>query len=194
MAIIGYARVSSSGQKLDVQMAKLIILGCDRIYKEKASGTSTKRPQLEACLDYVREGDTLIVTKLDRLARSTVDLCNITKRLEDKKVAFTVIDQNIDTSGSTGRLLFNMLSAIAQFETEIRKERQRDGIKKAQENGVTFGRVKALTDEQAHDLRRKRQEGVLIKELMQDYKLTKKSIYNYLNLSREKEDVCPANF
>ena len=85
MAIIGYARVSSVGQKLDVQLEKLQNQACDKIYQEKESATNTtKRPQLVACLDYVREGDSLVITKLDRLARSTLDLCNIAKRLEDK--------------------------------------------------------------------------------------------------------------
>ena len=185
MAIIGYARVSSIGQKLDVQLEKLQTQGCDKIYQEKesAASTTTKRPQLVACLDYVREGDSLVITKLDRLARSTLDLCNIAKRLEDKKVTLQVIDQNIDTSSSTGRLMFNMLATIAQFETEIRAERQMDGIKKAKANGVVFGRVKTLTSDQVTELKSKRQSGILIKDLMADYKLSKKSIYNYLDLS-----------
>ena len=184
MAIIGYARVSSIGQKLDVQLEKLKNQGCEKIYQEKESATNTiKRPQLMACLDYVREGDSLVITKLDRLARSTLDLCNIAKRLEDKGVTLQVIDQNIDTSSSTGRLMFNMLATIAQFETEIRAERQMDGIKKAQANGVVFGRVKTLTSDQVTELKSKRQSGILIKDLMADYKLSKKSIYNYLDLS-----------
>lgn len=186
MPLIGYARVSSAGQKLDVQLDKLEEQGCDRIYQEKESGTTALRSQLIACLDYVREGDTLVVTKLDRLARSTLDLCGIAKRLEDKGVILKVIDQNIDTSGSTGRLLFNMLSSIAQFETEIRKERQTDGIQKAKKQGVSFGRLKTLTDEQAADIKKKRKEGILIKDLMRDYKLSKKSVYNYLELSKEQ--------
>ena len=184
MAIIGYARVSSIGQKLDVQLEKLQTQGCEKIYREKESASNTtKRPQLMACLDYVREGDSLVITKLDRLARSTLDLCNIAKRLEDKGVTLQVIDQNIDTSSSTGRLMFNMLATIAQFETEIRAERQMDGIKKAKANGIVFGRVKTLTTEQVTELKSKRQSGILIKDLMAEYKLSKKSIYNYLDLS-----------
>lgn len=179
--LIGYARVSSTEQKLDVQLEKLNAQGCDKIYQEKESAITAKRPQLTACLDYVREGDTLVITKLDRLARSTLDLCNIAKRLEDKKVELKVIDQNIETNSPTGRLLFNMLGSIAQFETEIRAERQRDGIRKAQNNGVIFGRVKVLTNEQVEQLKSKRYNGILIKDLMADYKLSKKSIYNYIN-------------
>jgi DNA invertase Pin-like site-specific DNA recombinase len=185
MAIIGYARVSSIGQKLDVQLEKLQSQGCEKIYQEKESAGTTKRPQLTACLDYVREGDILVITKLDRLARSTLDLCNIAKRLADKEVTLQVIDQNIDTSNSTGRLMFNMLATIAQFENEIRAERQMDGIKKAQANGVVFGRVKVLTPKQITELKNKRQSGILIKDLMAEYKLSKKSIYNYLGLYKQ---------
>lgn len=188
MAVIGYARVSSIGQKLDVQLEKLNKQGCQRIYQEKESGLTASRPQLIDCLNYIREGDTLIVTKLDRLARSTLDLCTIAQHLKDKKVALKVLDQNIDTSLSAGRLLFHMLSAIAQFETEIRKERQIEGIKKAKDKGVSFGRLKALTNEQAHDLIKKRQQGRLIKDLMQDYNITKKTVYNYLQLSKGQKE------
>ena len=129
MALVGYARVSSVVQSLEVQLDKL--KHCDKIYQEKKSGTSSQRSQLKACLDYVREGDTLVITRLDRLARSTLHLCQIAVGLERKQVNLQVLDQNIDTSDATGRLLFNMLGAIGQFETEIRAERQMDGIQKA---------------------------------------------------------------
>ena len=109
MAIVGYARVSSVGQSLDVQLDKL--KHCDKIYKEKQSGTNSKRPKLAACLEYVREEDTLVVTRLDRLARSTLHLCQIAETLREKQVNLQVLDQNINTSDATGRLLFNMLGA-----------------------------------------------------------------------------------
>lgn len=120
---VGYARVSSIGQKLDVQLEKL--KDCKRIFKEKKSGLDGKRIVLKECIDFMREGDTLVVTRLDRLARSTLHLCQISEQLRKKKINLKVIDQNIDTNDATGRLLFNMLGAISQFETEIRAERQR---------------------------------------------------------------------
>ncbi len=178
MALVGYARVSSVGQTLDVQLSK--IQHCDKIFQEKKSGAADKRPRLEACLEYVREGDTLVVTRLDRLARSTLHLCQIASRLEQKQVALQVLDQNINTGDATGRLLFNMLAAIAQFETELRAERQMDGIKKAKEQGVHFGRTKRLTPKQIAELRNRRAKGVLIKTLMKDYRLSKASVYRYL--------------
>ena len=175
---IGYARVSSVGQTLDVQLDKLT--HCSKIYQEKKSGTSDKRPQLRACLDYVREGDTLVITRLDRLARSTLHLCQIAEELSQKKVMLQVLDQNINTEDATGRLLFHMLGAIGQFETEIRAERQKDGIEKAKKRGVAFGRKKKLNQEDIQQLMLKRDQGVLIKNLMREYGLSKASVYRYL--------------
>ncbi len=148
MSVVGYARVSSVGQSLDVQLDKL--KGCDKVFKEKRTGTSDKRPRLKACLEYVRAGDTLVVSRLDRLARSTLHLCQVADQLQEKGVNLKVIDQSIDTGDATGRLLFNMLGAmarpllrsIAQFETEIRAERQMDGIRNAKARGVNLGRRK----------------------------------------------------
>ena len=178
MALVGYARVSSVGQSLAVQRDKL--KHCEKIFKEKKSGASGSRPRLKACLEYVREGDSLVVTRLDRLARSTLHLCQIADQLRQKKVHLQVLDQNINTGDATGRLLFNMLGAIAQFETEIRAERQMDGIQKAKEKGVKFGRKKKLTKQQRDELRKRRQQGELIKDLMADYGLSKASVYRYL--------------
>ncbi|WP_298262237.1 recombinase family protein [uncultured Litoreibacter sp.] len=178
MAKIGYARVSSIGQSLDVQREKLN--SCEKLFEEKHSGTTDARPILKQCLEYVREGDQLIVTRIDRLARSTLHLCQISETLGEKGVDLVVLDQNIDTSDATGRLLFNMLGAIGQFETEIRAERQMDGIKKAKDRGVQFGKRPALTVSQISELREKRQQGTLIKDLMTQYSLSKATIYRYL--------------
>ena len=179
MALVGYARVSSVGQSLDVQLDKL--KHCDKIFQEKKSGSSGRRERLSACLEYVREGDTLVVTRLDRLARSTLHLCQIADELKRKQVNLRVLDQNIDTNDATGRLLFNMLGAIAQFETEIRAERQMDGIQKAKQRGVRFGKKRSLNTDQIVELRQRRKEGVLIKTLMKDYNLSKATVYRYLS-------------
>lgn len=178
MAKVGYARVSSVGQSLNVQREKLS--DCDKLFEEKRSGTTDARPQLKQCLNYVREGDQLIVTRIDRLARSTLHLCQVAETLREKGVDLVVLDQNIDTSDATGRLLFNMLGAIGQFETEIRAERQMDGIKKAKDRGVQFGKRHALTNDQIAELREKRAQGKLIKDLMAEYSLSKATIYRYL--------------
>src|SRR5689334_22812364 len=113
MARIGYARVSSVGQSLDIQLERL--KDCEKIFQETASASSNKRPRLQACLEYVREGDVLVITRLDRLARSTLHLCQIADKLARKEVYLQVLEQSINTQDATGRLLFNMLGAIAQF-------------------------------------------------------------------------------
>jgi DNA invertase Pin-like site-specific DNA recombinase len=179
MALVGYARVSSVGQSLDVQLDMLT--HCDKIFKEKKGGMSSDRSRLKACLEYVREGDTLVITRLDRLARSTLHLCKIADELQRKNVSLQVLSQNLDTKDATGRFLFNMLSAVSQFETEIRAERQMDGIIKAKEKGVQFGRKKTLSNEQIVELQARRSEGELIKILMQDFGLSKTSVYRYLS-------------
>ena len=178
MAKVGYARVSSVGQSLNVQQEKL--RECNKLFEEKRSGTTDARPMLKECLNYVREGDVLVVSRIDRLARSTLHLCQIAETLRKKGVDLMVLDQNIDTSDATGRLLFNMLGAIGQFETEIRAERQMDGIKKAKDRGVQFGKRPALTSNQVSALREKRRQGTLIKDLMAHYGLSKATIYRYL--------------
>ena len=147
--IVGYGRVSSTGQSLEVQEDKLRAAGCTRLFVEKKSGTqAANRPQLQACLSFVREGDVLLVTKLDRMARSVLDLAKIADMLKRKKVALKVLDQQIDTSKPEGRMMFGILSTFAEFENDIRGERQADGIAKAKSKGVRFGRKPALTDEQ----------------------------------------------
>lgn len=141
--LVGYARVSSGTQSLEVQIDALRDAGCDKIFAEKRSGTSTShRDALAEVLDFVRDSsDTLVVTRLDRLARSAGDLHNIVAQLSAKGVGFKCLQQGgMDTTTSTGKLLLGVLASIAEFETDIRKERQREGIDKAKANGVYKGR------------------------------------------------------
>ena len=186
MAKIGYARVSSTGQSLEVQLSKLIASGCKeadgQILQEKKSGTNANnRSQLQECLRHVSKGDTLVITKLDRLARSTLDLAKIAEDLEKRGVELIVLDQAIDTSTPTGKLLFSMLGAIAEFENAIRAERQADGITKAKSKGVQFGAKAKLSPKQQSEMKQKRADGVLIKNLMSEYALSKASVYRILS-------------
>ena len=186
MAKIGYARVSSTGQSLDVQLSKLNAYGCNdldgEIFQEKKSGSKAdNRTELKACLKHLRKGDSLVITKLDRLARSTLDLTTIADDLAKRGIELVVLDQSIDTSTPTGKLLFNMLGSIAEFENAIRNERQTDGIAKAKELGVKFGAKAKLTPEQLAEMKQKRTEGVLIKDLMNEYSLSKASVYRLLS-------------
>ncbi len=179
MSAVGYARVSTVGQSLDVQLEKLSPI-CDKVFKEKKSGTTAQRPQLKACLSYLRDKDTLVITKLDRLARSTFHLTQIAESLKEQGIGLKVLDQAIDTTTPTGKLLFDVLAAISEFETAIRNERQIEGIEQAKKRGVQFGRQPKVTKEQIEEMRRKRKEGTLIKKLMAEYGLSKASVYRLL--------------
>lgn len=141
----GYSRVSSVGQSLEVQVEQLCAAGCEEIFREKRSGTTTKgRTELEAALRFVRRGDVLVVTRLDRLARSMTDLVKIMDVLAEKQVGFKVLQQALDTTTNEGRLMLQIMGAFAEFETAIRKERQAEGIAKAKAKGVYKGRPKSI--------------------------------------------------
>jgi len=138
---IGYARVSTTGQNLEAQLEQLEAAGCDRVYQEKASGAKADRPELAAMLDYARQGDTVVVCKLDRIARSTAHLLSIVDSLQKKGVAFKVLNNSsLDTSSPTGALMLSILGAIGQFEREMMLERQREGIEQAKKAGAYKGR------------------------------------------------------
>ena len=153
--LVGYGRVSSSGQSLDIQHEALVAAGCEKVFAEKVSGRSTiDRDQLAAALDFCRESDTLIVTRLDRLARSVGDLHRIIERLTEKGVAFKCLNQSgVDTDTSTGRLMMSVLCAVAAFENDIRRERQLEGIQKARLAGKYRGRPQSIDPNRVKELR-----------------------------------------
>ncbi|MEO9737670.1 MAG: recombinase family protein [Roseobacter sp.] len=174
MALVGYARVSSVGQSLEVQQEKLGEAGCAEIFAEKRSGLDTERPKLAECLRYVRKGDTLVISRVDRLARSAKHLLSLVSELENKGVTLKVLDQSIDTGDAAGRAFLGMLAVFAQFETDIRKERQMDGIAKAQEKGIKFGRKPRLTTEQEAEARHLRTtEGWSIQRIADHFGISK---------------------
>lgn len=187
MATIGYARVSSRGQSLEVQEEQLRAAGCERIFAEKRSGTSTAgRDELGLALDFVRDGDVFVVTRLDRLARSLEDLRGIIGRLTAKGVGFRCLQQGaIDTTTAEGRLFLNILGSFAEWETEIRKERQADGIAKAKADDlkrpkaerVYKGRKPSVNVEA---VRRLRAEGVRPAEIARRLKIGRASVYRAL--------------
>ena len=148
--LIGYARTSTKDQEysLEAQIRRLEAVGCKKIYQEQVSSVDAKREQLEAALNHIREddGDVLVVTKLDRLARSVANTVEIQKTLEKKNAGLKILDMDIDTTTPTGKLQFNLLAAIAQFEREVMLERQRVGIEKAKAEGKYKGR-KSISEE-----------------------------------------------
>ena len=182
MAIVGYARVSSAGQSLDVQRDKLSAAGAERLFEEKRSGVDAKRPALIQCLDYVREGDTLLVTKIDRIARSAADFHAILSRLTERGVAFRALDDpDVDTTTRSGKLLVGILALIAEFENDIRRERQMDGIAKARAKGTQFGRKLELTPDVVADINARRATGATVPEIMTAVGLSKASVYRALS-------------
>ena len=183
---VGYARVSSQGQSLDTQIEKLAAFGCEKVFQEKRSGaTRIKREAVNAALEYCREGDVLVITKLDRLARSMFDLQDITKTLERKGVDFIVLDQNIDTTTPTGRLTFHLLGAVAEFERDLISERRNEGIEKAKAKGVKFGRREKLTDAQVEELRAAHRAGDTRQELMKRFDISKSTFYRLCPVESE---------
>lgn len=153
--MIGYARVSSTSQSLDIQHEALSAAGCEKVFAEKVSGRSTTdREQLALALSFAREDDTFIVTRLDRLARSVGDLHRIIETLNGKGVGFRCLNQpGVDTDTSTGRLMLAMLAAVASFEADIRHERQMEGVRKAQAAGKYRGRPASIDPAKVKELR-----------------------------------------
>lgn len=151
--LYGYARVSTSDQDLAIQEAALRAAGCTIIRAEKKSATTTDgRDELQTLIDFTRKGDTIMVTRIDRLARSIADLAAIVKELESRGVALKATEQPIDTSSAAGRAFLQMLGVFAEFETAIRKERQLEGIAKAKAEGVYKGRKPSIDTDQVRAL------------------------------------------
>jgi DNA invertase Pin-like site-specific DNA recombinase len=183
MAIIGYARVSSFGQSLDLQVDKLKAYGCTKIFKETISGVNQHRPELINCLNYLREDDqdTLVITKLDRMARSALHLGKIVEQLDNKGVDFVVIDQNIDTKTPIGKLMFQQLASFAEFENNLRKERQLEGIAKAKRDGKKFGRPQKINKEIVSNVLTDINQKISLGNILKKYNIGKGTYYNIKN-------------
>tara|TARA_A100001035_G_scaffold37377_1_gene25101 strand:+ start:2012 stop:2557 length:546 start_codon:yes stop_codon:yes gene_type:complete len=175
---VSYIRVSSSGQSLEVQRDAVMKAGAEKIFEEKVSGTSTQgREKLRECLDFVREGDELVITRIDRLARSVLDLQLIIKELTEKGVNLTATEQPISTKDATSKCFLDMLGVFAELETNLRKERQMEGIAKAKEKGIYTGgkpqidisRLKAL-----------KSEGLGATAIAREMKIDRSSVYRLL--------------
>ena len=149
---IGYARVSTDDQQLDLQRDALQQAGCVTLYEDVASGKNTARPDLAACLKALRIGDTLVVWRLDRLGRSLPDLIRIVGDLETKGVAFESLTEKIDTSSATGRLVFHLFGALAEFERSLTRERTQAGLAAARARGRVGGRQPKLSDKQVREI------------------------------------------
>ena len=183
MAVIGYARTSTLHQDagLDAQLRQLEALGCDKVFSEQVSSVAD-RARLATALEYVREGDTFVVTKLDRLARSVAHLVEIVGGLERKGVALKILDLGMDTSTPTGRLMLTVIGAIAQFEREIMFERQREGIAAAKADGKYKGRAPTAR-RKADEIRKLAAEGIGKAEIARRLDVGERSVYRMLAAS-----------
>ena len=175
---VAYIRVSSSGQSLEVQRDAVTKANATKIFEEKVSGTSTQgRDKLRECLDFVREGDELVITRIDRLARSVLDLQLIIKELTDKGVSLTATEQPISTKDATSKCFLDMLGVFAELETNLRKERQMEGIAKAKEKGVYKGGKAKIDVEQIKKLK---EEGMGATAIGRQLKIDRTSVYRLL--------------
>src|SRR5579863_7426512 len=167
--LLGYARVSTQDQKPELQLDALRQAGCEKLFTEKASGAQRERPQLQAAVDYIREGDTLVVWKLDRLARSLKQLIETVEELEQRGIGFRSLTESIDTTTSGGRLVFHIFAALAEFERSIIRERTKAGLEAAR----TRGRPRALSEK----------DRAIVAALLRDPSLTVKEIAQRLDVA-----------
>ena len=179
--LIGYARTSTTEQKagLEAQLRDLKAAGCEEIFSEELSSVAAARPELDAALRYVRKGDFLVVTKLDRLARSVADLVAITETLKRKGVGLRILAMNLDTSTPTGKLMVNLLGSIAEFERELMLERQREGIAKAKADGKYQGRQPTARKKTA-DVLKLRAEGRSAGDIVSALGISRASVFRIL--------------
>lgn len=179
--LVGYARVSSHGQNLNSQIEALEKAGCEKIFKEKKSGTqSANREELQNALAFVRNGDTLIVTRLDRCSRNVKDLHQIIETLNMKSVSFKATEQEIDTSTSAGRLMIGLLSIVSAFETDLRAERQADGIASAKKRGVKFGSKPVFDDTKVVQALEMQNTGMINQEIAQYFGIARSTLLRYI--------------
>lgn len=179
--LFGYARVSTTDQDLAIQEAALKAAGCTVIRSEKKSGTSTDgRDELKTLIDFTRAGDTIVVTRIDRLARSIADLATIVRTLEARGVSLRATEQPIDTSTAAGRAFLQMLGVFAEFETAIRRERQLEGIAKAKAEGVYKGRKPSIDPER---VKRLAADGKGASEIAKELGIGRASVYRVLGNS-----------
>ena len=176
----GYARVSTTDQDLTIQIDALNAAGCENIRQEKVSGTSTQgRDELNTLLEFMREGDELVVTRVDRLARSIRDLQNIVYDLNKKGVTISATEQPIDTKTSAGKCFLDMLGVFGEFETNLRKERQMEGILKAKEKGVYKGRKPSVDVQKVRELR---DSGLGASKIAKELGIGRASVYRALEV------------
>ena len=186
--LIGYARVSTHDQNLDLQLDALKAAGCKEVFQDKASGAKTARPGLSKALAHIREGDTLVVWRLDRLGRTLRHLIETVTDLEEKGIGFRSLQESIDTTTSTGKLFFHVFSALAEFERNLNRERTQAGLKAARARGRKGGRPRKLDAAQTellYHLYDERERPV--REICRLLGISKPTLYDYLGRRAQEQ-------
>ncbi len=188
--LVGYARVSTQDQKPELQLDALRRADCERIFEEKTSGAQRDRPELKAALDYLREGDTLVVWKLDRLARSLKQLIETVEALEERNIGFRSLTENIDTTTPGGRLVFHIFGALAEFERSIIRERTSAGLAAARTRGKVGGRPPALCERDISAARAMLADAnIPTKEVAKRLGVAVSTLYRYLPAARTNNEI-----
>jgi DNA invertase Pin-like site-specific DNA recombinase len=177
---IGYARVSTRDQNLDLQLDALQKAGCDKIYKDMISGTKSRRPGLTQALDTLRDGDTLVVWKLDRLGRSVKDLLNFAGGLNERGIGFVSLTDAIDTTTVSGRFFFNVMASLAQMERELMVERTQAGLQAAREQGRVGGRKRIMTESKIRSARKLLNQGTPPREVASSLGVSVPTLYRWV--------------
>ena len=186
--LIGYARVSTKDQNATLQIDALKKAGCKKIFEDKITGKHLNREGLEKTLDILRTGDTLVVWRLDRLARSLKDLITLINQLEENKIGFKSITESIDTTTPSGRLIFHIFGALAEFERNLIRERTMAGLEVARARGRKGGRPSKLSDKQKALVLKLHKDGKhSIKDICQMLNISKQTLYNYIGKLGEKK-------
>jgi DNA invertase Pin-like site-specific DNA recombinase len=178
--LIGYARVSTHDQTLTLQQDALTAAGCNKIFTDTASGAKTERKGLEAVLNFVRKGDTLVVWRLDRLGRSLPHLITTMTALEERGIGFKSLTENIDTTTSGGKLIFHIFGALAEFERNLIKERTQAGLVAARARGKKGGRPKAMTVQKRSIAQELYDAGHPILDICRTLKISRATLYRYI--------------
>lgn len=186
MALIGYARVSTPDQDLSLQHDALNQAGCSRIFNDHISGTKADRPGLTAALNYLRDGDVLVIWKFDRLGRSIHHLIQTVSDLDKQGVGLRSLTEAVDTTTPSGRLLFHIFGALAQFERDLIIERTTAGLKAAEARGRKGGRTPVITPEKLQRAKRHLSDGLTVREAAARLKVGKSALYNALSKEAEK--------
>lgn len=186
MALVGYARVSTQDQNADLQEDALSGAGCEKVFTDKASGAQADRPQLEAALSYLREGDVLVVWRLDRLGRSLKHLITVVSDLEDRDVGFRSLTESIDTTTSAGKLIFHVFAALAEFERDLIRERTKSGLEAARARGRKGGRKPSLSPKKIEVARKMYADGdSTVAEIARVLGVSRATIYRHLGDVRQ---------